>query len=186
MMSATMTAPEVRETRFPEALWEGLYSMISDAYRLTAEERDRFGRSRIARLVAAIPYLAGCDDAERTALAHLSTLVLASRPSTRKAFDHAPSDDPDPMNRLRTVADFRGGNPAIIEKGMCMLGIALLNGYLQDEPSDHESGVYNPFASGAWRANRIVALQERSSAVPMPEMEELMDGFDGIPGWWDV
>lgn len=183
----TMTAEAgFQGALFTEAHWNRLSLMIAEAYRLTAEERGRFRRSRIARLVAAIPYLAGCDDAERTALAHLSTLVLASRPSTRKAFDHAPSDDPDPMNRLRTISSFKGGNPDIIKKGMLMLCCAMLRGYIQDADADHAAGDYNPYVRGAWRETKVDGMEVLAASIPMPEMDSLMSGFEGEPGWWDL
>ena len=182
----TATTPAVRDARFPDTTWIRISSMVADAFRLTGEERDRFGSSRIARLVAAIPYLAGCDDAERTALAHLSTLVLASRPSTRNAFDHAPSDDPDPMERLRTIADFKGGDPAILKKGMLTLCCAMLRGYIQDADADRATGYYNPFVQGALRETRIDGMEALAASIPMPEMESLMIGFEGEPGWWDM
>ncbi|MBL8965382.1 MAG: hypothetical protein JNG85_00155 [Spirochaetaceae bacterium] len=150
---------------FTPALWADLAKRIAAAFNMSPEAAQRLELNQTARLVAAIPYVAGCDEPERTALAHLGTFVLASSESCRKAFDHKPADDRDPLARLAPIADFQGGDKALIAEGMRRLAILMTNGYRKDLEKDAKSGEYNPLLSKAWNADTILAELSASKAV---------------------
>lgn len=137
---------------FSEEIWKELAGKIASAYRMGEAEGARLLRNRTARLIAAIPFVAGCDHPERTALAHLSTFVLASSEACRRVFDHDKSDDADPLARLAPIADFAGGDRTVIDRGMSLLAVIMTNGYEKDLEKDKRSGEYNPILAGAWKA----------------------------------
>lgn len=159
---------------FDEERWTGLSARIAEAFRMSEKEAAAFAANRTARLVAAIPFAAGCEEAERTALEHLSTFVLASTPSCRHVFDHKAADDRDPLARLAPIADFRGGDPAVIDRGMRLLAIIMISGYRRDLDKDRKSGEYNPLLSAAWNADKtiegLVAGLADGSALPFGYM----------------
>jgi len=130
--------------------------------------------------VAAIPFLAGCDHPERTALEHLSTFVLSSTESCRRIFDHDESDNVSPAARLAPIADFQGGDRAVIEEGMARLAMIMANGYQKDLEKDKASGEYNPILDGKWDYRKMAESfienrkQNRSSffnaEIPLEEI----------------
>jgi len=125
-------------------LWEKIAEKCAEALRMTEKEAQAFRANKIARLVGLLPFIAGCDDAERTALAHLSVFVVANRGQARHVFDHSPADDAEPLARLRTIADFKGGDAPTLERGMALLGICMVSGYRRDAGLDRITGAYNP------------------------------------------
>ena len=47
--------------------WNRIVERISTAFRFTADEKQRFANKKLAKLIAAIPFLAGCKDPLRVA-----------------------------------------------------------------------------------------------------------------------
>jgi len=179
--------PADAEFLFAETTWIQLFTAIGAAFRFDTLEYERFSDSKVARLIAAIPYLASCENPERTALSHLATLVLASRNATRKAFSHKPQDDANPLARLATIADFQGGDRRIIDKGLALLGIVLVSGYLHDAKRDIQSGKYNPVASLAWNPESLLAgLAVQAGLEVSPEMDGLLGSSEASKLWWEV
>lgn len=153
---------------------------------MTADEAARFRDNRVARLVGLLPFAAGCDDAERTALAHLAAFVVANRGGARAVFDHAPSDDVDPLARLSTIADFSGGDPGILARGMALLGLCMLAGYRRDAAKDAASGEYNPINSGAWDSGRVeAALLADARAVEPASLDPIMTETQALGTFWE-
>jgi len=62
MAVATQEKPFVETRLFPESKWTEISGRVFEAFRMTEEEKARFGGGMIAKLIAAIPFLAGCDD----------------------------------------------------------------------------------------------------------------------------
>ena len=172
--------------QFLDADWERLCGLVAEAFRMDDAERARLAGSRAARIIGALPYLAGCRNSERTALAHLAAFVLACRGGTRMVFDHAPADDAEILARLEPVARFPGGDPAVIRKGMALLGLLMLGGYEQDREKDAVSGEYNPLNSGAWKAKEVRArLAAEAASAKVPELDTIMTLEEAETGWWD-
>jgi hypothetical protein len=162
------------ETRlFPESKWTEISGRVFEAFRMTEEEKARFGGSMIAKLIAAIPFLAGCDDAERTAVAHLGTYLLSVK-ETKCYFSARPKDALSPLERLRLGSNFKGGDRRIIEKGLCLLALNMVADYKRDTEEDAALGKYNPIAAGAWDFESTVAdLEYKIISVVCEEMDDL-------------
>lgn len=168
------------QTIFDDKIWQDLAQRVADAYQMPAEKATRLRANKTARLIAAIPYVAGCDHPDRTALAHLSTFVLASSDSCRRIFDHQPSDDASPTARLAPIADFQGGDKKVIAQGMDLLAAVMVNGYKRDVEKDRKSGEYNPILAGTWSDSTIAA-----SHLPSSAFSSIMPAEEAIVAFWD-
>jgi len=173
MTNVQQGTASVRTSLFSDAKWAEISDRIAGAFRMTEEEKARLASGMIAKLIAAIPFLAGCEDAERTAVAHLGTYLLSVK-ETKPYFIARPEDGASPLERLRLGADFKGGDRRIIEKGLCLLALNMVADYKRDIEEDAALGKYNPIAAGAWDFESTVAdLQYKILLVPCEEMDAL-------------
>lgn len=165
--------------------WITLASSVSEAFHLTEAESLRLFDSRTARLIGALPYLARCDQPDRTALAHLSVYLLSSRGAARWTFDHRPEDDVDPLHRLATISDFLGGDPLVLGRGMRLLALQMVCGYARDQAKDTVTGEYNPLLAGTWDAMRMIeGLIGEIDDRPCLEMDGIMTVHEAQSLWW--
>jgi hypothetical protein len=171
---------------FDERRWAELSGRIADAFRMREAEASAFTANETARLIAAIPFAAGCEEAERTALAHLATYVLAGSPSCRHVFDHKAADDKDALARLAPIADFQGGDAKVIDRGMHLLAIIMISGYRRDLEKDQKSGEYNPLLAKTWEADKVV----ESLASDLADTSSLPFGYmrpeTAFVTFWDI
>ena len=75
---------------------------------------------------------------------------MAELKGFQKYCSHQPSDDSNLFNRLAFISTFEGGNQEIINHGMNILALIMLEGYKKSEKIDSENGTYNPLVSKAW------------------------------------
>ena len=186
MTATKMEVSRVRTRLFTEEKWKEISGNVAAAFRMSHEEELRLREGRIARLIAAIPFLAGCEEAERTAVAHLGTYLLSVR-ETKPYFVAQPGDNAGPMERLRLIGEFKGGNRQIIEKGMSLLALNMVSDYKRDIEEDARLGKYNPVAAGAWNFESTVeALEWKIVTTPCEEMDEIAP-VGAIPlSFWGV
>ncbi len=167
--------------------WPRLSGLIAVAFRMDETRAASFSASRAAKLVAALPYAAGCPRAERVALAHLGTFVLACYGDTRLPFDHLPEDDGDPLARLAPVADHPGGNPAVVRAGLSRLALMMLNGYERDLDADRARGLYNPLLKGSWKAeDKRAELKKASASVASELLDAAITTEEALRAWWEM
>ncbi len=171
-------------SRVFSAQWPEIAEAVGRSFRMDEEERARFHDKPVARLIAAIPFLAGCDQPTRTAVAHLGTYILSVR-ETKPFFNADPSDDGDILDRLRLIMNFRGGDAAIIDRGMALLALTMIVDYKRDTQIDAAMGKYNPVASGAFDYDIIHDdLVRRIKAVDCPAMDEIYNSTASIREVW--
>ena len=167
-----------------ETTWNEIADSLADAFRMQPHEREWFRNKPVARLIAAIPLMAGCQDAERTAVAHLGSYLLSIK-STKPYFNATTADDTDIFERLRLGMNFVGGDEAVIDKGMSMLALCMVIDYSQDAHEDSMRGKYNPVHSGAFDYGAVREdLEERIAAVECPEMDMILPEFDTKAAFW--
>lgn len=170
---------------FPEQTWKSLTSALSETFRFTDEERRSFESCRTARLIGTLPYLASCEEAERTALAHLSVYVTAIR-GGRRAFDHCERDNKDVLARLQHLMHFRGGDPTAIEHGMSLLALTMLGGYDRDRQKNARSGEYNPLNAGHWDYTELASeLSSRIEKNSHATLSQLMTPDEALKNLWN-
>tara|TARA_B100000614_G_scaffold245063_1_gene249809 strand:+ start:697 stop:1248 length:552 start_codon:yes stop_codon:yes gene_type:complete len=166
--------------------WPAIADAVGHAFRMSDAERSWLRDKRVARLIAAIPFVAGCRHPERTAVTHLGTYILSGR-ETASSFHASVDDDSDILDRLRPIMTFRGGDRTLVDAGMAFLALNMLEDYRDDIQIDAALGKYNPVASGAFRFETI-----RSALLAMisPEARDTYAAaIDGDPGtlayWYD-
>jgi hypothetical protein len=170
---------------FSTETWDRISGIVASAYSMSPERAAELKANVTARLIASIPYEAGCREPERTALAHAAIYVLASSDAARRAFDHKPGDDYDVLARLAAVSSFEGGDPAIINRGMKTLAILIIEGYKRDAASDKAKGWYNPVGEGAWDADRLLgALRATLEAGGDSAWSQDLVAKALSDGWW--
>jgi len=171
---------------FDQAVWAELASTIENAFCLDAAASSRLEGNNTARLVAALPYLADCEEPRRTALAHLGIFVLANTKAARGDFDHKPADDANPLHRLAPIADFQGGDSRVIERGMKLLALVMLNGYERDISKDAAAGEYNPVGAKTWDASALrTRFTAELRAAACPQMDAVMTLESALRVFWD-
>lgn len=154
--------------------WDYLVTEISNVFRFTNEEKDVFSNNPTAKLIASIPFIANCIEPERTAIAHLC-LYVAELNGFQKYCSHVPSDDSDIFNRLAFISTFEGGNRAIIEHGMNILALIMIENYKRTEKSDKANGIYNPFVAGTWNYKQIKnKLLWDINKIEVPEIDGIL------------
>jgi len=184
MTAMTQETTLVQTKLFPESKWAEISGRVAEAFRMTTEEKERFAGGRIARLIAAIPFLAGCADAERSAVAHLGIYLLSTR-ETKRYFDTRPEDAVSVLERLRLGSNFIGGDKAIIEKGLCLLALNMVSDYKRDVEEDAGLGKYNPISAGAWDFESTVEeLEYKIVSVTCEEMDEIAPIVEIPLDWW--
>jgi hypothetical protein len=172
------------DKRFPEDSWKEIVSIVASAFAMDPGRSERLLANATAKLIAAIPYLAGCRESERTAVAHLSTYVIAGSEAAEKVFDHKAGDNYDVLARLATIGGFEGGDPAIVNRGMKLLAKIMIQGYRRDVEYDKAQGRYNPVGDGKWSADeKLASLSNAIAMVPDPEMDAIV-GESTLGGWW--
>lgn len=165
-------------------LWHDIVPAVAGSFRMDEDEHQWLSEKPVARLIGAIPFIAGCDQPERTAVAHLGVYLLSVL-DTKPFFNAAPTDDADVLDRLRLIMSFRDGDARIIDRGMCLLALNMLDDYARDIQIDAALGKYNPVASGAWDYDAVRAdLVRRIESVHCPQMDEIFDPEYGPTSFW--
>ena len=168
-------ATSLRVGTFDETIWMRLTESIGRAFGLTKDRIEGMKANPVLKMVGALPYFAGCDEPERTALAHMGTYMLASLEPTKDAFSHNFQDSADPARRLERISHFPGGDPAVIDRGMKLLTIAMLGDHLHDAELDAEVGKLNPVNAGHWDAEELIEeLRDDLAESPCPEMDAVL------------
>lgn len=171
---------ESAKTLFTESTWATISADVAAAMRMSDAERECFQNKAVAKLIAAIPFLAECEDAERTAVAHLGTYLLSVR-ETKKYFNAKPEDSESITERLRLGTNFKGGRDEIIERGMRLLALVMVTDYRRDAEEDVFLRKYNPVSAGDFDYDTTVReLEKRIKEVSCPEMDAVLS-FQAIP-----
>lgn len=134
--------------------WDYLVSEIGKVFRFTHEEIEWFANCKTAQLIATIPFAVNCIEPERTAVAHLC-IYIAEIKGFQKYCIHQKSDDFNIYNRLSFLSTFKGGNEKIIQEGMDLLALTMIEGYNKSKAEDKLNNVYNPFVSKKWNYKEI-------------------------------
>jgi hypothetical protein len=101
--------------------WPAILSDVNSLFRFSPETIEKLTHSRIAKLTAAIPFIAGCRNPVRIALSHLIYVLSAKAPSIAQHFLHSFADNENVFSRLERISHFPDGDPLIIQRGMNLL-----------------------------------------------------------------
>ncbi len=134
--------------------WDYFINEIKSIYRLSEDETIKLYKNTTAKIIAAIPFYAGCYRPEVTAIAHLSLYINECK-GFQKYCANTYLDNLDLYERLEPISHFRGGNKSIIQFGLDTLAYIMIEGYHNSETADLQNGNYNPFVSGAWNYKKL-------------------------------
>ncbi len=140
----------VEGTKFTKTLWMDIVSKIVEMNNFDQDTRSKIEKHQVIKLIAGIPFIAGCNNPLRTALSHVSIYFLAASKAGKNTFVHTEDDDQDYLLRLERISHFDGGDKTIINKGMDLLALTMIEDYFRDMKEDRTKGKYNPFISGTW------------------------------------
>jgi len=164
--------------------WNDVVDHLKDA--LPGDEAAKLAANPTAKLVAAIPYLAGSEDPDRFAVSNLLTLWGAGR--AVRLFGHRADDDADPFRRLATFHVGSQADPLVVDYGLTLLALVSLRDHVADRPADQRRGRANPVASGAWRAAEL----EESLQKELDQHPNLKTAFAAVAdealvtGYWQA
>lgn len=159
---------------FTDEMWEKLSESIAKAFSLDANHLDRIRKNSVMKLVGALPFLAECEEPERIAISHLGTFILASSPATKAFFWHNQHDSKNLQHRLERISHFEGGNIQVLDWGMNLLAIAMINDHESDTSKDSAEGRNNPIAAGDWDAEALrTELKKQLPDFQDTRLEEL-------------
>lgn len=162
--------------------WSYLLTEISKVFSLNSKEIENLSNSTTAKIIATIPFESNCKEPERTAIAHLC-LYIAELKGFQKYCSHNKEDDVDIYNRLAFISTFEGGNYQIIEHGMAILALIMIEGYKKSKQKDEKAGVYNPLVSGTWHYQSIKnSLIWKINKLSVPNLDILLPQAD-VGGW---
>ena len=160
--------------------WESIADELSAIFHLSKEEKEKVLKSPAARLTAEIAYLAGCHDPDRVAMAHVGTIIIASK---NPRFSHKKNESL--YNRMAVLDHYPGGNPEIVKAGMILLELISLYDHVRDIESDRKIGKYNPLLDD------IEYISERDRLLDVvnnfdPAIQEMYRAYtEFLPfSWW--
>lgn len=169
-MFNTNLAEELEISDFSE--WNYLTTETAKVFNLTKKDAEKLYNSNTAKIIAAIPFAAGCKEPERTAIAHLC-IYEAEIKGFQKYYAHLPSDDDNIYNRLAFISTFEGGNTTIIEHGMNILAYIMIEGYNRSKEKDLQNGIYNPIANKKWDYKKLKnKLRKKIDEIECPDLDK--------------
>ncbi len=187
MTSQAKQTQAVKEAPFTQEQWNDLVERTALLFHFDPARKEKMAGHQIMKLVGALPFLAGCRNPRRTALTHLATYVIAASEGGKDLFLHSFADNCDLFSRLERISHFDGGVQAIIQRGMNLLALAMLEDHHKDSREDLQHRKYNPVNAGAWGYNTMKAdLKKKIMAIPSPGMERILPVGPGPDGYWDV
>lgn len=116
--------------------WEQIKKDMIKAFKLTKAEIEVIDTSPIFKILASIPFLANCEDADRCTYANLSALITSYRLRDSEVVLFKESDMENVEKRIQYLFNFKKGNKKIIEKGKALLKLQMLLDYKADAKAD--------------------------------------------------
>jgi hypothetical protein len=167
-----------------QSSWPKIVDAVGHAFRMDESERMWLAEKPVARLIGSIPFVAGCENPQRTAVTHLGTYILSGR-ETKPFFNAVELDDEDVFARLRPIMTFQSGDRTLIDAGMALLALNMIEDYRSDVQIDAAVGKYNPVASGAMDFDALHA--QLSSLITQDHWDlysEVVGEDVGTLGYW--
>lgn len=165
--------------------WETVSSRARVVLNYGVAQTERLEKSRIARFIAAVPFLAGCGKATATSFAHLLVYLAALDDSAKELFFHTEEDDGDLYARLAPVFNFCGGDAELLRCCRDLLALCMVSNYRKDAEEDRALGKYNPVNSGAWDADALIEeLTESIGQRITPEIAAFYTVEEALRGYW--
>jgi len=165
--------------------WENVFSRAGAVLNFGIEKKEQVQNSQMAKLIAAVPFLAGCNKAMETSFSHLIIYLMSLDESAKDIFFHKPEDDKDIYSRLFPINNFSGGNRNIIQCCLDLTALCMLSNYRKDMEEDREIGKYNPINDDIWNYDFLSKkLIENIDKNITSEISVLYTKEDAVKGYW--
>lgn len=175
----------VHEMDFSLTQWHDLTERISFIFDIDKEKLLIMRSNKVMKLVASLPFIAGCRNPHRIALSHLSIYMLASVEGGKDIFQHNFTDNDSLFSRLERISHFDGGDQLIIKRGMNMIAFAMLEDHQNDKSDDATMRKYNPLNSDAWDYKKEAEkLRREIHSVECPKLDEILNIDTSPLGYW--
>ncbi|MBI9106385.1 MAG: hypothetical protein JEZ04_06520 [Spirochaetales bacterium] len=166
--------------------WVKVSSRVRTVFNFGIKQTEWLENCKMARLIAAVPYLSGCDKAEETSYTHLSVYIMSIDDSAKEIYFHKPEDDEDLYSRLLPISNFKGGDEKVIQCCMNLIALNMISNYNNGADEDLAIGKYNPVAEGKWSypelSEKIIKnIEENISS----KISALYVTEDALKGLWD-
>jgi hypothetical protein len=165
--------------------WENVLSRAGSVLNFGIEKKEHIKNSKMAKLIAAAPYLAGCNKALEISFSHLMIYLMSLDESAKDIFFHKHEDDNDIYLRLFPINNFSGGNKDIIQCCMDLTALCMLSNYKKDAVEDTIIGKYNPISTGKWNYDILsIKLIQNIDNTTNSEISEIYTKEDALKGYW--
>lgn len=171
---------------FLESDWNTLLDVLKRQFNYDNARLESFRENRLLKLVAAIPFVANCENPYRTAIVHLSTMIIASE-AGKDIFLHNFKDNSSLEKRLFSISHFDGGNQEIIKKGMNLLSLVMLSDHKIDCEGDLNSNKYNPINSNVWSHEKLMSkLLKECNSLPKSQLDDILSAEEATKVPWEI
>ncbi len=165
--------------------WEYVLSRAGAVLNFGIEKKEQVKNSKMAKLIAATPYLAGCDKVLETSFSHLIIYLLSLDESSKDIYFHKFEDDSDIYSRLLPISNFRGGNKIVIQCCIDLTALCMLSNYKKDMEDDEANGKYNPLTVSNWDYNSMSAkLIDNIDKTITVEISKIYSKDDAFKAFW--
>lgn len=165
--------------------WEEVSSRARAVLNYGVAQKEWLEKSRMARFITAIPFLAGCDKPIETSFTHLIIYLVSLDESARELYFHKPHDDGDIYSRLKPLLCFSGGDQEILQCCKDLMALCMVSNYKRDAKTDQELGKYNPLNNGQWNGDALIEdLSGRINKTITPEIAEYYTLQEALRGYW--
>ena len=147
---------------------------VAETFGFDEEKIGYLKSHEVSRLITALPFLAESQNPERYGMANFAAFLAAAHGAGEFVLPK-PTDNENPLERLKVFENIDGGNREIIRKGIHLLAIRMINGYRHDIEKDRNKEKYNPVGAGDMDAETVIReLREIADSIECPEMDEIM------------
>ncbi len=169
-----------------DPLWAEYVDTAAATFRATDDEKNRLAGSMVARFVALLPSIAGCEEAGKSGFMNLC-LYIIERTGGKSYFLHDRDDDAHVLHRLDPFKrNMAGGDRKIVDSGMARLALVMLADYKMDMAADQAAEKYNPLVEGTWNFDEMKKELETTAAMTdSPELDSALPVDTALRSWWD-
>lgn len=165
--------------------WEDVADRVRALLNYGVANKEWLQGSRMARFIASIPFLAGCEKPRETSFVHLLTYLASLEESAKEVFMARPEDDANLFSRLAPIMLCAGGDARVLACCHDLLALCMVANYRKDAESDARIGKHNPVATGAWNADAVIdSLKTKIRASITPEISALYSEEEALGGFW--
>ena len=165
--------------------WEQISSRVRAVLNYGIAQKEWLQSSKMARLIASVPFLAGCAKPTETSFCHLTIYLLSLDESARDLFFHKPEDDKDIYSRLIPISNYAGGDRNIIQCCTDLMVLCMISNYDKNVETDRAIGKYNPVNEAGWDYQTLSQkLIQSINKTITPEISRIYTIEEALKGYW--